>query len=523
VRNSAVFPSSGLCRRLTAAVIARLCGAALVALAWLSVTAAAHAQPATGGPARVYVRRIEFVGVARTDDETLRRVLTQLEGTFVNTVELERSRQRLERLPFVASAHIALRPVGDTPDVVDIVISIEEAPAHRYGGGGGYSESLRTSLYGYYADDNWLGKGQRVAVQLEGSELRSRLDVLQTAPYVRPDGTSRTVALSASHSDQLTVDSSPLHVELASVRLEYGLRLAGRGIDEPEAGEAAPACFGPNPRLSPVAADRCTARLRVGVDARVVDLATTSESSSQWIDWIAENGGAPTSQSLLATKIREADWLLGWNTDLRDADIFASRGAQQSLSVRAALPGSDAEYVMATYEAARYWPMGDAWTFDLRGNVGIGAAYGGTTSLPPYQNFFAGGPNTVRGFRENGLGPRDSLGRPYGGNLLTALQLEVMAAWPSRWRDRVRVGFFYDVGNVFSTQGVKFADEQGERLDYGFKLGDLRSSFGLALHVRVPLGLLRISYGEPLNARESASVFHRDEVEHWQLSLGVQF
>jgi outer membrane protein assembly factor BamA len=98
-----------------------------------------------------------------------------------------------------------------------------------------------------------------------------------------------------------------------------------------------------------------------------------------------------------------------------------------------------------------------------------------------------------------------------------------MAAWPSRWRGRVRVGFFYDVGNVFSTEDVKFADEQGQPLDYGFKSSDLRRSHGLALHVRVPLGLLRISYGEPLNARESASVFHRDEVEHWQLSLGVQF
>jgi outer membrane protein insertion porin family len=523
VRKSAVLVSSGLRRDFTAAVIARVSRAALVALVWLAATTATYAQPAADGPARVYVRRIEFVGVTRTDDETLRRELTQLEGTFVNTVELERSRQRLERLPFIANARVALRPVGTTPDVVDVVISIEEAPARRYGGGGGYSESLRTSLYGYYSDDNWLGKGQRIAVQVEGSDLRRRLDVLHTVPYVTPDGTSRTVALSANDIDQLTVDSSPVHVESASARLEYGLRLAGRDIDEQRATEAAPACFGPNPHLSPVVADRCVARLRVGVDARVVDLATTHGSSSQWIDWIAEQGGAPTSQGFLATKIREADWLLGWNADLRDADVFASRGAQQTLSVRAALPGSDAEYVMATYEAARYWPVGATWTFDLRGNVGLGVAYGATPSLPPYQNFFAGGPNTVRGFRDGGLGPRDSLGRPYGGNLLAALQLEAMAAWPSRWRDRVRVGFFYDVGNVFSTEDVKFADEQGQPLDYGFKSSDLRRSYGLALHVRVPLGLLRISYGEPLNARESASVFHRDEVEHWQLSLGVQF
>jgi cell division septal protein FtsQ len=130
--------------------MARASRAALVALALLAVAAPSHAQSAPAGPARVYVRRIEFVGLMRTDDETLRRQLTQLEGTYVNTVELERSRQRLERLPFIASAHIALRPIDATPDVVDIVISIEEAPAHRYGGGGGYSESLRTSLHGYY-------------------------------------------------------------------------------------------------------------------------------------------------------------------------------------------------------------------------------------------------------------------------------------------------------------------------------------------------------------------------------------
>jgi outer membrane protein assembly factor BamA len=98
-----------------------------------------------------------------------------------------------------------------------------------------------------------------------------------------------------------------------------------------------------------------------------------------------------------------------------------------------------------------------------------------------------------------------------------------MAAWPPRWRDRLRVGFFYDVGNVFSTEGVQFADERGAPLDYGFGWSELRNSIGAAVHVRVPLGLLRVSYGRPLDARESASVFHRDEVERLQLSLGVAF
>ena len=494
---------------------------ALAAVAWLAAASAA-AQPAPDGPARIYVRRIEFAGVVHSNDETLRRQLTQLEGAPLNTVELERSRLRLERLPFVASARIALRPVGTTPDVVDVVISIVEAPAHRYGGGGGYSESLRASLYGYYTDEDWLGEGRRLAVQIEGSELRSRLDLLYTVPYVTVDGVSRTIALSAYDVDGLTVDSSPLRADFASLRLEYGLRLARRGSDAQRMDEPGP-CVGPNLRLSPVAADRCLARIRIGVEASFADLATEPGSSAQWTDWIAAQSGSVTGQGLVATTIREVDGLLVWRIDRRDAPVFAQSGAEQALSFRAALPGSDAEYFAAAYEAARYWPLGGPWTFDLRGRLGIAAAYGTTTSLPPYRNYFAGGPDSVRGFRESSLGPRDSLGRPYGGNVLAALQLELMAASPFFSSDRVRVGFFYDVGNVFSTEGVAFADERGLPLDYRFAWSELRRSLGVAVHVRVPLGLVRISYGQPLNARESPSAFHRDEIEHWQVSLGVAF
>ena len=59
-----------------------------------------------------------------------------------------------------------------------------------------------------------------------------------------------------------------------------------------------------------------------------------------------------------------------------------------------------------------------------------GDALGDTTALPPYLNWFAGGPSTVRGYR--GLGPKDSLGNPYGGNLLVSAQLELKTAWPHR-------------------------------------------------------------------------------------------
>jgi outer membrane protein insertion porin family len=101
--------------------------------------------------------------------------------------------------------------------------------------------------------------------------------------------------------------------------------------------------------------------------------------------------------------------------------------------------------------------------------LAFGEAYGGeTSSSPPYLNRFAGGTGTVRGARAAGLGPRDSLGNPYGGNLLTTAQLEVLTPWPGRAGERLRVGFFYDLGNVFETEGVAFTDSAGPPLDYSF-------------------------------------------------------
>ena len=91
---------------------------------------------AQAGDGRIYVRRIEFLGTDRINDDVLRRELSQLEGTHINTAALEQSRLRLERLPYVERAQIAQRPVKGVPDQVDVLITITDAPARQYGVGG---------------------------------------------------------------------------------------------------------------------------------------------------------------------------------------------------------------------------------------------------------------------------------------------------------------------------------------------------------------------------------------------------
>ena len=210
---------------------------------------------------------------------------------------------------------------------------------------------------------------------------------------------------------------------------------------------------------------------------------------------------------------------------LRDTAIFPSTGIEHQISLRAAVPGSELEYYTLEYDADSYWSLSGGWTAALGIDLAYGRQYGSsTTSLPPNLNWFAGGPNTVRGYRENRLGPRDSLLNPYGGNLLVSSQFELMMPLPEDWRPHARIGFFYDIGNVFSTEDVSFLDAGGQSLDYGFEFSELRQSAGIAARIRTPLGLLRLSYGVPLNADDdNPNGFLRDDVENFQIAIGGQF
>ena len=451
--------------------------------------------PAQVGDGRIYVRRIEFLGTNRIDDQVLRRELLQLEGTHINTVALEQSRLRLERLPYVERAQVTQRPVKHAPDQVDVLITITEAPARRYGGGGGYSESHRASLHGYFVNENILGTGQRFAARIEASEFRTAAEVLHSDPYAQPNGISRTIAISSRRIDQLTADTSELEANLTAGLLEYGYHVAK------------------------------TQAIRFGLSLQDAELITGPLASDQLVDWVRNNGNSTVQGNESSTDYLTAQFLFGWHYDTRDKKVFPSHGLEQLLSFKTAVPGSEVEFYVVDYELSKYWPLNGRWTAKMGIKLGFGAKYGSkTSSLPPNLNWFAGGPNSVRGYRENRLGPKDSLGNPYGGNLFVSAQFELMMPLPEKWQKHLRIGFFYDIGNVFSTENVSFLDDDGQSLDYAIELSELRQSAGIAAKILIPLGVLRLSYGVPINAEDdNPNRFLRDDIERFQIAIGVDF
>ena len=440
---------------------------------------------------RIYVRRIDFLGITRTNDEILRRELRQLEGTFLNPAALEESRIHLERLPSVERAALAVAPVPGTENIVDVIVTITEAPTRRYGVGGGYASSLRTSLHAYFANDNLFGSGQRASITAEIGELGSIVEASHTNPFAFEAGVSRTVGLSSRHVDNLTADTSTIDMDLSEARLEYGYAITPQQ------------------------------RLRLGLALRSTVLDAGPSSSTQLASWIGTNGEPTVAGAALSTKFSELDLLFNWRHDTRNHESFPEHGLEQSVDARGALPASEVDYFAVRYDATRYWPVGQ-WTASVHGVAGYGDALGDTTALPPYLNWFAGGPSTVRGYR--GLGPKDSLGNPYGGNLLVAAQLELKTAWPRRWAERVRSGVFLDVGNVYSTDGTEFLGAGEQPVGHRFSASELRTSLGLAADVLMPFGTVRLSYAVPLNPSDgNGDAMRRDRTERFQISFGVDF
>ena len=459
---------------------------------------------------RVYVRHIVFNGVTKINDEVLRREMRQLEGGWLSNALVERSKQRLQRLPYVEKVESETKPVPGSPDLVDVEFEIKEGPSAQLGGGVGYSESQSFILNGNYADSNFMGTGERISVDLNSGRYSKVYGVSHTNPYTTIDGVARTLSLTYRDVTQFVSASSDFSSETLALGVDYGYP-----ITEFQA-------------------------LRVGLSAQRASLLTGQGSAEQARQWVRSNGKfreefipeqdygngfiqPPTS--LETTRFDTLELVVGWNYDSRNRALFADRGMRHSLSLSYTLPLSDVEYFTANYEYLQYVPLFGRWTLSVGAEFGYGMDIGKTTALPPFRNFFAGGPDTVRGYRESRLGPKDSFGNPYGGNMKVVGRAEIIVPTPEKWRASARVSLFYDIGNVFSTGNrYSFTGVDGVTpVEYEFKYDRLKQSAGLAVQWLAPLGIFRFSYGIPLNPFRGDGVQFQDEEERFQFSVGQAF
>jgi outer membrane protein insertion porin family len=307
-------------------------------------------------------------------------------------------------------------------------------------------------------------------------------------------------------------------------------------------------------------------------------VAIENSSSLQSLQWVQNNGHTytgtatglifdPTTATyengiydLDGTRFIAPSVQAGWSYDSRNRGLFADRGMHQVLSISYTPPATGVSFYKANYEFLKYVPLFGRWTMAFTGNLGYGAGLGKATchaatptvaaycvdpTLPPYELFYGGGPDSVRGFQESRLGPKDQYGNPYGGNLNVLARSELIIPMPAKIASSARVSLFLDVGNVFSTGkspafyapppgysiGNVTAAELNDaaylkqfEINYNFAFDKLKESVGVAVQWLAPLGLFRFSLAIPLNAqREIDTVTWGDQTERFQFSVGQAF
>lgn len=483
------------------------------------------------GP-RVHVRRVVFKGNTSTADEVMRREMRQFEGGWYSQAAIDRSKIRLQRLGFFEEVDITTPEVAGAPDQVDVVVTVKERNSGQFTFGLGYQQAfgLITSLQ--LTQNNFLGTGNRVSVQVQRDAYSKRFGFSYVDPYFTDEGVSLGYNLSYSDYDYSRRDSNLAQYNnaIAAGELTLGIPITetdsvqmSLGIDRNQITTLDGST--PPPLISYLVE---TMGDRARFPCFDVDDDEDEDTPPENDD---DDPANPDPQSCgVARRWNINAWRIqaGWVRDSRNDYLLPTRGTYHRVSTEVVLPGSDLEYYRLTYNFERYIPLKPWLVLKVGAELGYGDSYGDTKlstcttydnegdiitstsdcGLPFFRNFYAGGPNSVRGFEVNTVGPSYSFGggdfrQPLGGSLKTAGTFEFF--FPTLFNSRgTRLSAFVDYGNVY----LGWDDWEAKTL---------RISAGVALQWQSPMGPIQISWAAPLQYERS------DRIERLQFTFGGSF
>ncbi len=415
---------------------------------------------------RVYVRRVNFTGNVRTADEVLRREMRQMEGGWFSTEKVNRSRTRLERLGYFTEVNVETPAVPGTSDQVDVNFTVVERPSGNLLASVGYSQTGGVLFSASIEQDNFLGTGKRVSVSANDSDITRGFKISYTNPYYTDNGISRSFTFGSQKTDAAAANLSDYSLDTDELSVNYGIP-----INEYD-----------------------TINLSGSLERNTVNCAATNPPLV-CTDFVTEKG----TDQFDSVKVGAS-----YAHDTRNRAIFADKGVLHHLSAEVA--GGDLEYYRLRYRHERYFPVSKKLTMLMHGELGYADGFGTTSTLPFFENFFAGGPRSVRGYKANSLGPRDpATNRPIGGSFKVAGGADLYFPVPFiRDSKQFRVGVFVDVGNVYGSVS-------------DFDAAELRYSTGLSTVWMSPIGPLALSVAKPLNDKPG------DDTEFLQFTLGGSF
>ena len=422
---------------------------------------------------RAYVHRINTSGNTKTRDEVIRREMRQMEGSWASSAKIERSKTRLERLGYFESVNVETPPVVGTNDQIDVNYTVVEKSSGNISAGVGFSQVQGIVLNANVVQDNVFGSGKRVNLAFNNSSFTTNYQFGFFNPYFTADGVSQGYNVGYAKRNAGQINIANYSTNTFNIGTNFGIPL--NEFDQ----------------------------IRFDTDVKNTTLNTVSNSSQEIRDFRTQqnndNNFWTYSQSV------------AWSHDTLNRAIFPNKGGQQRLSALVTIPGSDLTYYKVNYRHQLYFPLAKDFTFKLNGEFAYGDGYGNTKGLPFFENYFAGGTGSVRGYKNNTLGPRDSNRNSLGGASKIIGNAELFFPVPFLSETKsVRLGTFFDAGalnNSLSVSNIKFsAGVSGEWLS--------------------PFGALSVSAAYPLNQgtfTNSNGIITKDQTQFFQFNFGQNF
>jgi outer membrane protein insertion porin family len=438
----------------------------------------------------VYFNRVLVTGNSKTRDQVVRRELLANEQELFSRNKINQSRNALQRTGYFEDVQINTKKTAQ-PDTLDLVVDVKEGPTGTFQVGGGYSSGDGFLFNANISEKNIAGRGQGVSANFAIGSSRQDFILSANDPYFY--GTKTAVGIAAFNTEREFTDFDERKLGFG-VQTSYPLkdfRMPFFGLGKPAANLGSDDLTGEKPLTF-------WDYMRGGV---AYDL------TREKIDGISANASqvikdeAGTSVTSAVTP--------GVTYDSRDHFFNPTEGTKSALALKTAGLGGDTSFIKSDITARWHYPLlkdpawGGAYVLALGGQVGYG------NSMPLFERYFLGGINSIRGFAERSIGPREPAGCDANGNNCTgsdvvggnkALVFNTELMFPIYEQYGLRGVTFFDVGNSFDS----------------FRFSDLRRSVGFGARWMSPFGPLRVELGFPISKKSG------DETSVLGFSVGSQ-
>jgi outer membrane protein insertion porin family len=461
---------------------------------------------------RTYTRKILFEGNNVTQDHVLRREMRQFEGAWSSNNSIEAGKVRLERLGYFKEVEVETIPVPNTDDQIDVIYSVEEETTGSVGGNIGYSD-FGLMLGFNLQEQNFLGSGNTVGIGISKNIYSENYNLSYLNPYATKDAVSQGYNLYYRKTDYGEFNVANYLSDSMGFGVQYGYPVSD------------------------------TQRINFGLTYDNTDIDIGTMPAREIWDFINAEG------SIFETLTAQ----ISWQRVTLNRGIFPTDGSSTVLSLSSTIPGGDIDYARLNVRQKYYQPLTNDLVFGFNIELGYLTPFGDTNETPFFQNFYAGGPRSLRGFESNTLGPRSTeapcyefnysegtcpnlldsdgdgeLDTPYfnpyanseynkrvsiGGNVKVEGSLQLIFKLPFIEDQRsMRSAFFFDFGNVFSDNCKDYQINC-----YKPSVDELRYSYGVGITWITGFGPMSFAISKPTNAGQY------EETKEFQFTVGNVF